>query len=515
MNSSRLILLLVLAVLNLGGSNWDARGATPRPNIIFIMADDLGYSDPGCYGGEIRTPHLDQLAARGLPFTRFYNEAKCSESRAALMTGSTHHTSRNLKDRSIPTLAELMRNAGYRTLMAGKWHLADTPIQRGFDRYFGFLNGAVNFWTGVPCGRDKTMRWRLDDEPFEVPEEGFYTTDAFTDYAIDFIEETLEQDEDRPFFLYLAHNAPHYPLHAWPEDIERYMGDYSIGWDQLRKERFGRMKKMGVIPEETKLSKRDPNVPAWEELTSAQKEEYALLMTVYAAMVDRLDQNIGRLMQRLEELGIEDNTLVLFCSDNGGCPYQNEEKPDSVPGGPESHRTYNTPWANASNTPFRLYKRFNHEGGTSTPLIAYWPNGIQAQGAITRQVGHLVDVLPTCLQLAGAAPPKGIEGVSLVPALRGETFDRSQPLFWEFMKHRAVRVGDWKLVAQAGGDWSLHHMTRDRMESKDLSKELPVQVEEMALMYDAWARMVGAPSNEQCRSAGEMGMRDYTRILGD
>lgn len=485
--------------------------ASERPNIIFIMADDLGFSDLGCYGGEIKTPNLDQLAAEGVRFNQFYNEAKCVESRTSFMTGYTHHWSRNLTRREVPTTPELMKQAGYRTMMVGKWHLAGDPLERGYDRFFGFLNGAVNFWTGAPTGKDKTPQFRLDDQVYEIPESGFYTTDAFTDYAIDFINEAA--DRDNPFFLYVAHNAPHYPLHAWPEDIDRYRGHYDQGWDQLREERFERVKKLGLVPDELQLSPRDPNVPAWEALTPERKEEYSLLMAVYAAMVDRLDQNIGRMMEALKERCIDDNTLIIFCSDNGACPYQNEEKPNSIPGGPESFRTYNTPWANASNTPFRLYKRFSHEGGTSGPFIVRWPGQVAKPGSINLQVGHLIDLLPTFLDLAGADVPKELPGESLAAAIKEKSFGRKTPLFWEYAKHHAVRDGDWKLVAEKGGVWSLYDLSKDRIEMNNLALQYPAKVQKMAELYDEWATKTGAPTHEQCKNSPEMFMKDYSREL--
>ena len=487
--------------------------ADERPNIVFVMVDDLGYSDLGCFGGEIETPNLDRLAAGGVRFTQFYNESKCVESRSSLLTGWTHHVSKNLQNREVPTLAERLRGEGYRTLMAGKWHLADTPRKRGFDRYFGFLNGAVNFWTGAPTGADKTPQFLLDDDPYTIPETGFYTTDDFTDYAIEFIDEAVTAEPSKPFFLYLAHNAPHYPLHAPEAEIEKYRGRYDSGWDALRSERLERMKRLGLLDKGVSLSARDPLVPSWEDVSPEFKEEYSLLMAVYAAMVDRLDQNIGRLVAALQERGVYENTLIMFSSDNGGCPYQNEEKPDSIPGGPESDRTYNTPWANASNTPYRLYKRYAHEGGTATPFIAHWPGEIQNPGRLSPQVGHLVDILPTCLELAGSPLRQPQEGVSLVSALRGAPFDRERPLFWEYRKHRAVRDGDWKLVAESGFDWSLYNLSLDRIESRDLAATQPQMVERLSREYDQWAARVGAPSHAQCRDAKPMAMPNYVDRL--
>ena len=480
---------------SLAAPRW-ARAAAPkrgdgRPNIVVILCDDLGYSDLGCYGGEIATPHLDRLAAEGLRFTRFYNCAKCAPTRATLLTGTYYQRSRTMKRPNTVTIAEVLRAAGYTTLMAGKWHLPRTPIQRGFERFFGFLGGATNYFKGDGS-------FRLDEQRFDVPAKGFYCTDAFTDHAVRFVEQAAAKD--KPFFLYLAYNAPHYPLQAWPADIDRYRGKFRKGWDRLRDERYRRMLRMKLIRPQWALTKRDERVPAWEELDEKRRADEDLLMAVYAAMVECMDRNIGRLLEKLKRLGVEDNTLVLFLSDNGGCPYRNERKPDSVPGGPESHRTYNTPWANVSNTPFRLYKRYSHEGGTATPLIARWPKVIRNGGALSDQVGHIIDIMPTCAELAGAKHPKAfggsdilpVDGKSLVPILHGRRREPHEHLFWEYARHRAVRKGDWKLVAERGKAWELYDMSADRCETRDLSAKHPDLVAELRRAYNAWAKDAGA-----------------------
>jgi arylsulfatase len=280
--------------------------------------------------------------------------------RASLLSGLYHQQTRSLKENNHVTIAEVLRAAGYTTLMSGKWHVANTPPERGFDRYFGFLSGAVNFFTGADYATGQNLM-RLDDKVFEVPSSGFYTTDAFTDYAIDFLDEASRKD--KPFFLYLAHNAPHFPLHALPQDIAKYRGKYLKGWDVLRAERYARMVRMGAIGPNWGLSPRDAIVPAWDGLSHGEKQEEDLLMAVYAAMVDRLDQNIGRLLAHLDKLGATENTVVIFLSDNGACPYDFNDTPNLPPGPDESYRTYNSPWANAGNTPFRLHKQWSHEGG--------------------------------------------------------------------------------------------------------------------------------------------------------
>ena len=302
--------------------------ADDRPNIVVILCDDMGFSDIGCYGGEIETPHLDRLAAGGLRFTDFHNNAKCSETRASLLTGLWHQQSKNLKQPGHVTLAEVLGTAGYSTLMSGKWHLAKTPPDRGFDRYFGFLGGAINFYTGLDWGSGKNLM-RLGREEYRAA-PGFYSTDAFTDYAIEFIDDALQKDQ--PFFLYLAHNAPHFPLQAWPEDIAKYRGKYREGWDVIRQRRYDRLKELGIIDNTWRLSARDPKVEAWEELTAEQMDFLEPMMEVYAAMVDRLDQNIGRLVEHLKSQDKLDNTLILFMSDNGACPYQRLKNDVLVPG---------------------------------------------------------------------------------------------------------------------------------------------------------------------------------------
>lgn len=479
-----------------------------RPSIIVIVADDLGYSDLGCYGGEIRTPHLDRLAAEGLRFTRFTNNAKCTQTRAALLSGLYHHqTGQDLRRKNHVTLAETLREQGYRTLMSGKWHLSGTPPDRGFDRFFGFLGGAVDFFSGLDFATGKNLM-RLDREVFEVKDERFYTTDAFTDRAIEFIDEALEGEE--PFFLYLAHNAPHFPLQAWPEDIARYRDTYREGWDVIRKRRHARQLELGVIPGDCRLSPRDPRVPAWETLSPREKSEQALLMAVYAAMVDRLDQNIGRLLTHLERREVARDTLVLFFSDNGGCPYDFNRTPDLPPGPRGSRRSYDSEWANVSNTPFRLYKQWAHEGGIATPFIAHWPAGIERRGERVSRVSHLIDLYPTILEITGASQPREWPGRELLP-LEGESFlaalrspdsaasRRQKPLFFEYQGNRAVIEGEWKLVAERSRGWELYHLGEDRAELRDRIGEEPERARAMARLYDAWAERTGARSDAASR----------------
>jgi len=463
-----------------------------KPNIVLILADDMGFSDLGCYGGEIDTPNLDGMAAGGLRFSQFYNCAKCAPTRNSILTGLYHQQADVGKGGNCVTIAEALHEAGYTTLAAGKWHVGGTPMDRGFDRYFGMLGGSCSYF--VP---DKTFR--LDREPFTTDDKNFYTTNVFTHYALKFLDEA--GGKDKPFFLYMAYNAPHYPLHALPEDIEKYRGKFMKGWDILRKERYERLVRMGLIDKKWGLSARGADkhksfsdVPPWDQVEDKRGED--LKMAVYAAMVDRMDRNIGRILDKLKELKAEDNTLVMFLSDNGGCPYERNRPEDIPPGPAESYRTYDSPWANVSNTPFRLYKRFNHEGGNSTPFIVRWPEVIKKGGGITPQVGHIIDVMATCVDVAQARYPsqyKGhkiteLEGKSLLPIFEGRRREGHDALFWEYMNNKSVRRGKWKLVTVGDNPWELYDMETDRTELNDLSAKMPDKVEELARLYEAWVR---------------------------
>ena len=500
MSASPRILVVLLAFV----AATTAR-AQPRPNVIVIVCDDMGFSDLGCFGGEIDTPNLDALAANGLRFVDFHNNAKCSETRASLLTGLWHQQSKNLKKPGHVTIAEVLKSAGYRTMMSGKWHVADTPPQRGFDRYFGFLSGAINFFTGRDWGSDKNLM-RLDDQIYHAPED-FYSTDAFTDYAIEFLDEARKKDQ--PYFLYLAHNAPHFPLHALPDDIVKYKGRYDVGWDVIRKRRYNRLQDLGIIDSTWRLSSRDPKVEAFDGLTPKQKEFLIPMMEVYAAMVDRLDQNIGRLVENLKANNELDDTLIVFFSDNGACPYQRLRSSGVQPGPKESDFAYDARWANMCNTPLRLYKQYAHEGGTSTPMIAHWPSVIKNQGRITRATHHIVDIMPTLVELSGATYPLQadgtavlpMEGVSMMNTFQGTASSNRPPIFWEFSANRAVRDGKWKLVAERGKDWELYDLSADRCETIDLSDKHASVVERLANQYDAWAKRAGAKTNQKSKQA--------------
>jgi len=476
--------------------------ADDRPNIVLIMVDDMGFSDLGCYGSEIKTPNLDQLANGGLRFTQFYNCAKCETTRATLLSGQYHSSVGIGKLENCITIAEGLKLGGYTTLMSGKWHMSSTPIDRGFDRYFGHLSGACNFFKG-----DNTFR--LDNEPFEVPEEGFYTTDADTDYAIEFLKGA---DKSKPFFLYVAYNAPHYPLHAPREEVEKYRGTYMMGWDELRRTRHARMKELGIVDPSWPLSPRPDDVPAWDEMTDAQKDEQDLLMATYAGMIDRVDQNIGRLISHLQETDRYENTLFMFLSDNGACPFQRTEpqtlKNKLMPWDPDSYWTYDTRWAHACNTPLREYKQNQHEGGISTAFIAHWVKGIKEPGTITGQSAHLVDLMATGLDLADVEYPdsyngKSIgqaQGLSLAPIFAGQQRQPHDALLFTFYgKNNALRSGDWKLVNMNDGPWELYNITEDRTESNDLSKS---QAERFRQLQSRWQEMAKEVGVEKKQAAG-------------
>jgi arylsulfatase len=474
-----------------------------RPNIVIILADDMGYSDIGCYGGEIATPNLDRLAAGGLRFTQFYNTARCCSTRAALLTGLYSHQAGVghmvegkpapgyqgfLNDKCV-TVAEALRPAGYFTAMTGKWHVGEKrphwPVDRGFDRYYGLVNGGSNYFK-----IDEGRTLALDGEKVARTGDDFYITDAFTDYSLKFLDEAKEKK--KPFLLYAAFTSPHWPLHARPDDIAKYRGKYLEGWDALRTKRHARMIELGIVDAKWPLTPRDPSSPAWE--SEKDKDDLDLRMAVYAAQIDRMDQNIGRILAKLREIGAEENTLVLFLSDNGGCAEViHRGKPGAAVGTKESFESYGLPWANASNTPFRLYKHWVHEGGISTPLIASWPAVIK-KGALIHEPGHLIDIMATCLELSGAEYPKDktpVEGLSLAPIFRDGKRKSHDAIYWEHEGNRAVRQGKWKLVARHKGPWELYDLDADRTELKNLAGDHPDLVKELTAKHDAWAARAG------------------------
>jgi arylsulfatase A-like enzyme len=503
-----------------------------RPNIVLILADDLGYSDLGCFGGEIATPNLDALAERGVRGTAFYNTARCSPSRASLLTGRHPHETgvAVLTDdlrahggypgtlrADVATLAERLRDAGYQTCLAGKWHLSsDTstpnwswPTRRGFDEFYGILQGADSFF------HPKDLWHNEDKQP--VPAEGFYFTEAISEHAATFIEKSVA-----PFFLYLADTAPHWPLQAPEAEIERYQGVYDAGWDELRRSRHERMRASGILGEEARLSDRDPTQPAWEGVEEPAWQ--ARRMSVYAAQVAAMDAGVGRVLDALRATGTADSTLVIFLSDNGASAEELPEfigeaprfrqrqttqtpdgravtfgnRPDVAPGSGLTYASYGRRWANLSNTPFRFYKRWVHEGGIATPLIATWPSGGLDEGQILRTPYQLTDMMPTILEATGI-DHEDCSGVSMLDALRDVTTGVEHTLFWEHVGNAAVRRGRWKLVREADAPWELYDMESDRSELHDRAVELPHLVDELAAEWDEWARSVGVVEWAQLR----------------
>lgn len=512
-----LLFLSLLVCSSLAAQSTQSTDEAQRPNIVIVMADDMGYSDLGCYGGEIETPHLDRLAAGGVRFTQFYNTARCCPTRAALLTGVYQHQAGighmvgnlgvpsyqgYLNDRTV-TIAETLRPAGYATLMTGKWHVGSQPehwpLQRGFDRYWGTPSGGGVYFKDTLKVRTNVF-FTSGNERIEAPDD-LYVTDTFTDYALKFIDGAVEAD--KPFFLYLAHIAPHWPLQAKPKDIEKYRGRYDAGWDVVRKARYRRQLDMGIVDRAWPLSPRDPKAKAWKSLSEAKRKDLAYRMSVYAAQVDCIDQNMGRLLAHLEKRGVLDNTLILFLSDNGcsaeGGPGGFSRGTKGVPiGQGESYASVGLEWANVNDTPYRKFKMDTHEGGIATPLIAHWPRGIERRGELEGTPGHVIDLLPTCLDVAGAGYPAKHgdkatippEGRSLVPAMNGEAVQRDA-LYWEHQGNRAVRVGDWKLVAPNKQPWELYNLRDDRTELDNLADKQPERVKELAAKWETWAKRVG------------------------
>ncbi len=481
---------------------------TTKPNIIVILVDDMGYSDVGCYGGEIDTPNIDYLAENGLRFTQFYNCSKCAPTRASLLTGLYN---RQAGSKSQPaalkntiTLGEGMKLGGYSTIMSGKWHEKGTPVNRGFDRYFGFLDGVTNYFLG-----SNTLR--LENKEYTAPKKGFYATDDFTDYAIEKIKQA-----NKPFFLYLAYNAPHWPLQALPEDIAKYKGKYMKGWDAIRTERLKRMKQIDIVPGYVSKPARDMRIESFKKIED--KEKLDERMAIYAAMIDRVDQNIGRLINTLKSLNIEENTLIMFLSDNGACagggPYgsdtfkrgeKDKEKLGyylSAGASPGSGGTYSflgRAWANASNTPLRKYKANPYEGGIRTPFITYWPSIIKQKGKITDQIGHVMDIMATVLDIGGINYPqkyKGKEiiplaGKSLLPIFHGNKREGHDILYFARKDDWAIRKGKWKMVKpNTKSTWELYDLENDLIESIDLAEEHPEIVKKLSSLHATWLEKV-------------------------
>lgn len=518
-----------------GAASW----AQPRkrPNIVLIMADDMGYSDLGCYGGEVETPNLDRLAQGGVRFTHFQNAARCCPTRASLLTGLYSHQAgvgamvadwgypgyRGELNRNCVTIAEALKPAGYRSALCGKYHVTrpddsskpNWPRQRGFDYFFGTVTGAGSYF-------DPTKLIRNND--VIVPDGPFYYTDAISRKASAFIE-SQGKGSLQPFFLYTAYTAPHWPIHALEQDVRKYEERYKAGWDRLRAQRWERMLKLGVAERKWGLSPRDPQVPAWDEVD--HKDWQARRMAVYAAMIDRMDQGIGRILQSLDAIGERDNTLILFLADNGGCheilgpnsamqyavktrdgrDIRRGNDPNIMPGGDTTFQSYGLEWAHLSNTPFRRYKHWTHEGGISTPLIAYWPNGVARPGRIDHQHGHVIDLMATALDVAGVEYPKThnghaiapLEGKSLKPIFDGARRPPHRAVFWEHEGNKAVRMGDYKLVAAAREPWELYKITEDRCELNNLAAAQPERARAMQDEWNRWAARANVLDYEVAR----------------
>jgi arylsulfatase len=529
------------AALTIPNYGTSATKPPAKPNIVVILVDDMGFSDLGCYGSEISTPNLDALAANGLRFTQFYNTARCCPTRASLLTGLYPHQTgvgHMVQDKKQPgyrgrlnencvTIAEVLRGAGYFTAMSGKWHVGENfdvvPWDRGFDRSLAVVGPGIGFYHAAgPVQRLALNGKMLANDGPELPKD-WYTTDVFTDYALKFID--VAQTEGKPFFLYLAYNAPHFPLQAPAEDIAKYRGKYKTGWDKLREQRYARQISLGIIDKAWPLSPRPDQIKAWDSLTAAEQDRFDQIMSIYAACVDQMDQAAGRVIADLRRRGALDNTLILFLSDNGGNA---ETGPDGIlegPGAPGSatSKVYcGESWASLQNTPFRRYKHYIHEGGISTPLIAHWPAGIAAKGELRTQPGHITDIMATCVAVSGAEYPAEfnvnaippMEGRSLLPAFANKPIERDA-LYWEHEGNAAVRTGDWKLVRRGReGSWELYDLKTDRTELNDLSLKHPEMVKELAAKWDAWAvranvvpypdqQNAGGKKNKKAASKGE------------
>jgi arylsulfatase A-like enzyme len=472
--------------------------AASQPNFLLVMADDMGFSDLGCYGSEIETPHLDKLAAGGLRFSQFYNTAKCHSSRVSLLSG---RWSRQAGDESLQRaviLPEVLAPAGYFTAMTGKWHLRKQPTDFGFQRYFGHLSGATNYFTG-----DQTFR--LNGQPFTVPETGFYTTIANVDHALKFIAEA--RAAKKPWFQYIAFNAPHAPLQPLEQDFKKYRGRYDIGWDAIRAARVAKQKQIGLLPADSAESPRPDHIPEWSKLSAGQRSDESRLMSAYAGLIDRIDQEMGRLIADLEKAGELDNTVILFVSDNGACPFhRGGATPNTEPYLASTRWGDSTGWAWARNSPFRFYKQNQFEGGISTPAILHWPAGLkQRPGSVVSSPAHLVDVLPTFAELAGAKvpitypdrQPSPLPGVSLAPIIAGGQIDARPPIHLLFSTDRGLRDAEWKLVSFQSGPWELYHMPTDRAELHDVAAQHPDIVQRMAKQWhDMTANVLTAKGKE-------------------
>ncbi len=503
--------------------------AAERPDILLIMVDDMGWSDLGCYGGEIETPHIDSLAAAGLRFTRFYNNAVCGATRASLLTGLYCQQTGHRGDRwnepkdynRCVLIPELLQAGGYQTAMVGKWQGRDLAVKRGFDRFFGpNCQGKISYWNAVASND-----FYLDDQPWEFPESGFFMTDAFNEYAAAFLQDAVLSKD--PFFLYVAYIAPHWPLHAREQTIAPYRERYrSQGWDDWRAARVERQQELGLLPKNATPATRAPAVPDWSK--DPHKDWQAERMAVYAAQISNVDRGVGQLLSILQDSGRADNTLVLFLSDNGAAPdggfgptsggfgfnasnsaswrkdgvsIRAGSGPDLMPGPADTFAGYGLAWALTSNTPLRDTKQSAYEGGIRTPLIARWPRVISGHGQLTEQPGHVMDIMATCLDVAGVdyptefqgRQPVPMEGRTLTPVFRGDQREGHEVLAWNCARGRAIQMGDWKLVRPDDNrPWELYNLQTDIGETTDLAEQHPETVASMSIRYQQWRMRVGA-----------------------
>ena len=479
-----------------------------QPNLIIILADDMGYSDAGCFGGEIATPAIDKLAKEGIRFSRFRNGGMCVVSRVSMLTGQWWP--RGLRDfKNTPLLSEKLQTAGYRSALIGKWHLAGHPLDRGFDHFFGFLEGFADHFTGAKS-------YHLDRKPFTGFGPDYYSSDQFTDRAIRFIADDKDQP-DKPFFLYLSYQAPHNPLQAPKADILKYRGKYLAGWQAVREARFRRQQEMGIVPEDAVLPGYPENLPDWNSLTAEQRDLEDLRMAVYAAMVERMDQGIGRLVKALEESGKADNTQILFLSDNGADSFSVMDqvllKQGKLPGDPASNWQLGTGWAYASVTPWRLYKISQHGGGITTGAIA-WHGGKPSgtPGRIDASPLHMVDVMPTFLEIANSSAKAEVAGESFAALLPGKPWQRKKPLFFQYMDNRAIRSAEWTLAEVDGTGWELFKTQSDPLETKNLAASKP---ELVAAMSERWLKWWKDESGKPAYEPESTGVSQHYKPQGD
>lgn len=481
------VLLLATAVWLLPSPAAEPSGRSRQPNMIVILTDDMGFSDIGCYGGEINTPNIDKLADGGLKFSQFYNCGKCEPSRAALVTGQQwfSHSPNVAVRKDSPNFGEVLRGAGYRTMMVGKWHCAGVPFERGFDRHFGFMGGGTDSFLGDDS-------FTLDGKPWPVPKAGFYATTALTDYALRFLREEHQAHPEQPFFLYLAYNAPHAPIEAPASEVAKYRGKYLKGWDVIRQERFEKQKKLGLAGPGWNFPERPAVIPAWDTLEAKAKDFEDLRMATYAAMVDCVDQGVGRVLKTLDELGVRDNTLVIFLNDNGASPNDRIRKGEF--GAPGTTWNVGVAWAFTSTTPLKFYKRTQHSGGVTTPFIANWPAVIKPQQAYNDQPWQIADILPTLMDLAGTSYPAHfggkeqppLPGRSLAPVLTGNAVLPARTLYFQLFNNLAVVDNGWRLVTAYGEPWQLYDLTRDRTETHDLAASNPERLQQMLALQKAF-----------------------------